>query len=177
MLRRQRIVLEARADPRNREFELEHQPLACVDALAFVIADRIGDDEVADAPDDDPAALRQGRSPRRMKLSRDMDAAELIKALARLGYRPVRQTEGNGDGQEREHGKGQKEEEQAQRWNDEVENEQHGLRAREDARRRQMTQRLGNQRQVPAFPALTLRRAALLRMRGRTAISRSDHRT
>ena len=27
-----------------------------------------------------------------MKLPRDMDAAELIKALARLGYRPVRQT-------------------------------------------------------------------------------------
>lgn len=27
-----------------------------------------------------------------MKLPRDMDAAELIKALGRLGYRPVRQT-------------------------------------------------------------------------------------
>lgn len=27
-----------------------------------------------------------------MKLPRDMDAAQLIKALARLGYRPVRQT-------------------------------------------------------------------------------------
>lgn len=27
-----------------------------------------------------------------MKLPRDMDAAELIKALARLGYRPVRQS-------------------------------------------------------------------------------------
>ncbi|TAM57255.1 MAG: type II toxin-antitoxin system HicA family toxin [Rhodanobacter sp.] len=27
-----------------------------------------------------------------MKLPRDMDAAELIKALARLGYKPVRQS-------------------------------------------------------------------------------------
>jgi predicted RNA binding protein YcfA (HicA-like mRNA interferase family) len=27
-----------------------------------------------------------------MKLPRDMDAAELIKALARLGYQPVRQS-------------------------------------------------------------------------------------
>ncbi len=27
-----------------------------------------------------------------MKLPRDLDAAELIKALARLGYKPVRQT-------------------------------------------------------------------------------------